>query len=208
MGAEMLGRVLGPFCQADQSPDRRRGGLGIGLALVKGLIELHGGEVRASSPGPGQGSEFMLKLPLERRSEVPTAPAAPAAPAGKPCRVLVVEDSADAAESLRLLLSLKGHEVAVASTGPAGLRAAREFRPEVIVCDIGLVGGMDGYAVARALRQDPELCRTHLIALTGYGREEDQQRAVASGFDMHLAKPVDPQHLEQILATLAARGGG
>lgn len=207
MDPEMLTRVFEPFSQADQSLDRSRGGLGIGLALVKGLIEMHGGTVRAASEGPGRGSEFTLSLPLESRP----LPAAP--PNGnKPgpalaCRVLVVEDSPDAAESLRLLLSLMGHTVVVASTGPAGVKTAHEFRPDVVVCDIGLAGGMDGYTVARTLRQDPELSRAHLIALTGYGRIEDQERAVASGFDLHLAKPVDPKHLESILASLRAPAG-
>jgi signal transduction histidine kinase/DNA-binding response OmpR family regulator len=207
MGPDILGRVFEPFSQADQSLDRSRGGLGIGLALVKGLVEMHGGEVRAASAGVGHGSEFTLCVPLERPPEAALKPAAGAAASCKHCRVLVVEDGPDAAESLRILLSLLGHEVEVATTGPLGLKAARRFRPEVVVCDIGLAGGMDGYAVARALRQDPDLSGAHLIALTGYSREEDQQRAVASGFDLHLAKPVDPKHLAEILAKLPARAG-
>jgi CheY-like chemotaxis protein len=119
--------------------------------------------------------------------------------------VLVIEDLADAAESLRMLLRLSGHEVEVAHTGEAGVAAARQGRPDVVLCDIGLPGDLDGYGVARALRADPEQAGVTLLALSGYGQEEDQRRAREAGFDRHLTKPVDPQALVQLLATLHQR---
>jgi len=201
MGEEIQARLFEPFSQADRSLDRSRGGLGLGLALVKGLAELHGGSVRATSPGPGRGSEFTVRLPLSRRAERAGAGAGPGA-AGRSLRVLVIEDHPDAAESLRMLLQLSGHEVAVAHAGKPGLDAARVFHPDVVLCDIGLPGGMDGYAVAAALRRDADLAAVPLIALSGYGQEEDQRRARQAGFDRHLTKPVDPQVLEQLLGNI------
>jgi CheY-like chemotaxis protein len=195
---EMLGRLFEPFSQADRSLDRSRGGLGLGLSLVKAFVEMHLGAVDVHSAGPGQGSTFTLRLPLE------TAPAAsslpPAAPA-RPQRVLVVEDNEDAAESMAMMLELGGHEVAVAHTGVAGVEQARGFQPTLVLCDIGLPGGMDGYAVARAMRADPALRGTRLIALTGYGQEDDKLRAREAGFDEHLTKPVAPETLDRVLAT-------
>jgi PAS domain S-box-containing protein len=203
MSAQTLSGLFEPFNQADGSTDRTRGGLGLGLAVVKGLVELHGGSVEASSAGVGQGSEFTLRLPLgPAEGEVPAG--APPLPAGAPgLRIVVVEDNLDVAESLRMLLGMSGHDVAVAHTGAAGLEAARRHRPDVVVCDIGLPGGMDGYAVARALRREPQPPRV-LIALTGYGQEEDRRRAHQAGFDLHLVKPVDPLALVRVLAGFAA----
>jgi PAS domain S-box-containing protein len=196
---EVLPRLFNVFAQADRSLDRSRGGLGLGLALVKGLAELHAGGAEAFSEGPGRGAEFRVWLPL---AEEP-APVAPTA--GRPQvsaerrRILVVEDSKDAAESLRVLLELLGHEVRVAYTGPQGVEAAKEWRPDIVLCDIGLPG-LDGYGVARALRLNPTTARARLLALTGYGQEEDRRRSREAGFDHHLVKPADPEELQQLLA--------
>jgi PAS domain S-box-containing protein len=201
MEPEILARLFEPFSQADGSLDRSRGGLGLGLALVKGLVELHGGEVSAASPGVGQGSTFMVRLPLEPPGAVRDRAGSPGT--GRALRILVVEDNRDAADSLGMMLELAGHTVEIAYTGREGLEAARSFSPEVALCDIGLPGGMDGYDLARALRQDDGLSGIHLIAISGYGQEEDQRRARAAGFDRHLTKPVDPAFLLRALETLA-----
>jgi PAS domain S-box-containing protein len=187
--ADLLPRVFDVFAQADRSLDRSRGGLGLGLAIVKGLVELHGGTVRAASPGPGHGTEMTVLLPLEPlalpREELTHTPTPPLRR-----RVLLIEDSADAAESLRMLLELSGCEVRVAGTGDEGVRLALEWGPEVVVCDLGLPV-MDGFAVARALRAEPRTAGLRLVALTGYGRSEDLHQARAAGFDDHLVKPAD-----------------
>jgi signal transduction histidine kinase/CheY-like chemotaxis protein len=200
MDPEMLERLFETFSQADRTLDRSRGGLGLGLALVKGLVDLHGGEVQAGSAGLGRGSRFTLRLPLaaavaaSRKESVAPGLEIPSR------RVLVIEDNVDAAESMQMLLELSGFEVATAADGRAGLEAARRFKPDVVLCDIGLPGGMDGYAVARELRADEALRPLRLIALTGYGQAEDQRRAYAEGFDLHLTKPVDPALLPELLA--------
>ena len=197
----MLPHVWEIFSQADSSLERRRGGLGLGLTLVKGLVEMHGGEVRAESPGLGQGATFRFTLPLlpDDGSQA-AAPAVEEQPeqAGGDLRVLVIEDNVDAAETLHDLLELFGHQVAVAHSGPEGIETARTFRPQVVLCDIGLPG-MDGYAVARQLRQEPAVAGARLIALTGYGRESDRQLAREAGFDLHLVKPVEPLELQRLL---------
>jgi PAS domain S-box-containing protein len=201
MEARMLARLFEPFSQADESLDRSRGGLGLGLTLVKGLVELHGGSVQAASPGPGRGSEFVIRLPIADCGLRIADFCNPQSTIRNPqsLRVLIVEDNRDAAESLRMLLELTGHEVAVAHTGQAGLETARGFRPDVVLCDIGLPGGMDGYAVVRALRADPELYGVTAIALSGYGQEEDQRKARQAGFDHHLTKPASPEEIERLL---------
>ena len=200
---ELIPQLFVPFMQAPRTLDRSQGGLGLGLSLVKRLIEMHGGSVTARSAGSGQGAEITMRLPLdESGSRAPiTAPDAPRAPVRR--RVLVIDDNLDAAESLQAALELEGHEVRVAGDGPEGLFVAREERPEVILCDIGLPG-MDGYEVARVVRADEALGRTFLVALTGYARPEDQALALAAGFDHHLAKP---PHLEQIAEMLATLRG-
>jgi len=199
---ELLERIFEPFSQADRDPARSRGGLGLGLALVKELAVLHGGSVDAASAGPGRGSEVTVHLPLAigREEAVMSQPNAQD-PSEPPAlrRCLVIEDHADAAESLALLLRLAGHEAEVAPNAEEGIEKARQFRPDVVLCDIGLPG-MDGYGVARALRADPELSRAYLIALTGYGQEEDRRRALEAGFDAHLTKPADFDTLRQLLA--------
>ena len=186
MAPEMLPRLFEVFSQADRSLDRAQGGLGLGLALVKGLVELHGGNVTAESRGLGLGSTFTVRLPTTRL--------ATANPDAKCQRVLVVEDSRDAADTMRMLLDMSGYEVTVAYTGPDGLAMARTERPDVVVCDVGLPG-ITGYEIAAALKGDPATQGIRLLAVTGYGRPEDVQQARESGFDDHMTKPVDPQDL-------------
>jgi CheY-like chemotaxis protein len=197
----VLARLFTPFVQADRTLDRSRGGLGLGLALVKGLAELHEGEVQAASTGLGQGAEFTVRLPLEQEPAALTSPPMHPQPSGKHFRILVVEDNKDAADCLQLLLRMLGHDVRVAHTGPAGVEAGREWRPDVVLCDIGLPG-LDGYGVARELRRNPSTARTRLLALTGYGQDEDKHRSRAAGFDFHLVKPADPEELRRLLAGL------
>jgi PAS domain S-box-containing protein len=205
MTPEVLGRVFEPFSPVARR-DEEQTGLGLGLALVKGLMELHGGAVEAASQGPGQGAAIRLRLPVTEAEEADGGGPAESPPAGAAGRrVLVVEDKPDAAESMRLLLETFGHQVALAHTGPAGVALAEEFAPDVVLCDIGLPKGMDGYAVARALRDNARTSTAYLIALTGYGQEEDQRRSREAGFDLHLTKPVDPRALERLLAELPER---
>lgn len=199
--ADVLPLLFQPFWQARQTLERARGGLGLGLALVKGLVELHGGTVEAASEGAGRGAEFTVRLPLS------SAPARPAPRAeSRPFRrrrLLVIEDNVDAASSLEEALRLMGHEVAVAHDGPAGIAAAREFRPDALLCDIGLPR-MDGYEVARAFRGDETLKNTFLVALSGYAQPEDLQRATEAGFEQHLAKPATLEQIEELLGRMRA----
>ena len=197
---EMLGNLFETFSQADRSLARSRGGLGLGLALVKGLMDLHGGEVEAASAGLGRGSRFTLRLPLAAAQDATEEETAPPARVNGSRRILIIEDNADAAESLQMLLELSGFEVTTAADGTSGLETARRFHPDVVLCDIGLPGGLDGYGVARELRADSAFQSVRLIALTGYGQAEDQRRAYAEGFDLHLTKPVDPVRLKDLLA--------
>jgi DNA-binding response OmpR family regulator len=198
--ASLLPYVFDVFAQAEQSLDRTRGGLGLGLAVTKGLIELHGGTIVATSAGKGCGAAFTIRIPTEVEPPAVAHLSFETPAMGKPLRVLIVEDNADAAEILRALLEYHGYLVSVAYTGPAGVTAAKAERPDVVLCDIGLPG-MDGYAVAGALRKNPETVAARLIAVTGYGREADKRRALESGFDLHLVKPVDA---EQLLGHLVA----
>jgi CheY-like chemotaxis protein len=197
--AEDLPRLFEPFAQADRSLERTRGGLGLGLSVVKAVAELHGGTVAVASEGPGRGAEFAVRLPLEAEPQALADQAgAPEAP-GRKLRVLVVEDNRDAADSLRLFLEASGHEVRVAYTGPEGEKAAAEWLPDVVLSDIGLPG-LDGYALARRLRRQPALKHALLAALTGYGSAEDRRRSREAGFDYHLVKPADPNDLLRVLA--------
>ena len=194
---EVLGQLFEPFAQGPQSLARSAGGLGLGLATVKGLVELHGGTVGIASAGQGRGTEVTVRIP---RASAPRSRAgAHAAPVGAHRRVLVIDDNDDAAASLRDVLETSGHDVLTAHDATAGLAAARAFRPEVVICDIGLPG-IDGYAVARTLRDDPELRGAFLIALSGYARAEDVQRSRDAGFDRHVAKPPDIARLQALLA--------
>ncbi len=195
---ELLPKLFEPFTQADRSLHRSGGGLGLGLALVKRLVELHDGTVSARSAGSGQGTEFTVRLPLQEEPMALSQSRPSPAQMTRQVRVLVVEDNRDSAESLRMLLTTQGYEVVLAYTGNEGLEAARTGRPDVVICDVGLPG-MDGYAVARALRMDPGTAKTRLIAVTGYGQEDDRMRALASGFDTHLVKPADPEVLLGLL---------
>ncbi|HEY3446437.1 MAG TPA: PAS domain S-box protein [Myxococcales bacterium] len=207
MSAATLERLFEPFAQAGTDLARSRGGLGLGLALVRGLLELHGGTVRATSEGLGRGSRFTVVLPLRQAPPPPRQGVAVAAAAPRAgIRVLIIEDNRDAAESLQALLELQGHRVRVAGDGVAGLRAARAFLPDAVLCDIGLPGELDGYGVARAVRADPRLRSVLLIAISGYGQHEDKERAAAASFDLHLTKPVEPDALEKVLR--AARHEG
>ncbi len=201
---DLLPHLFETFMQADRSLDRSRGGLGLGLALVKGLIELHGGRVRAESAGPGQGATFTFWLPLASAAPPDLESGSGEHPLGLGRRVLVVEDSRDTALSLKMLLEMAGHQVALAHTGREGVEAARRERPEVVLCDLGLPE-MDGFAVARHLRRDPATAEAWLIAVSGFAQEEDQQRALEAGFDRHLTKPVDPGKMLKLLAGLPAR---
>ncbi len=198
----LLPSVFEPFTQAERGLDRSGGGLGLGLALVRGIVRLHGGEVSAASDGPGQGATFTFWIPLAAAGE-PTLHTAVVGPRSGRLgrRVLLIEDNQDTAAMWRALLEGSGHEVAVAHSGPAGVASAQQFRPEVVLSDLGLPG-MDGYAVARALRQDPDTATAHLIAVTGYGGEEDRRRARDAGFDHFFTKPVDPDDLLGVLAAL------
>ncbi len=206
---EVLPHIFEVFTQADRSLDRAQGGLGVGLAVVKGLVEMHGGEARATSAGLGLGSEVTLLLPLDQgaRQAAPAPDKPDAILVDAPNahrRILVVEDNVDAAATLRDFLELSGHEVETANSGTDGVQAAREFHPEVVLCDLGLPG-MDGYQVAAALRGDPETASAKLIAVTGYGREEDRRKSKEAGFDLHLTKPVDPVQLRILLQNEGTR---
>lgn len=197
---EMLPLIFQPFTQVHGVKSRRSGGLGFGLALAKGLVELHGGEIYAYSAGRDKGVEFIVRLPLDERPADEAEDETPKV-AGTRRRILIIEDRVDLAESLRELLELDGHLVEVAYNGPEGLVKACEFCPQVLLCDIGLPG-MDGYAVAKAFRADEKLKEVFLVALSGYTLPEDLQRAAEAGFDRHLAKPPDLLELEEMLAGL------
>ncbi len=201
--ADLLSRVFDPFTQGESSADPSQLGLGLGLAVVRKLVEMHGGSVRAFSEGLGRGSEFVVRLPLlaeERSAAEPRGNAnGQAARASDRRRILVVDDNRDAADSLGLVLELAGHEARVAYDGPSALVAAREFRPDVVLLDIGLPG-MSGYEVAQRLRQEAGLANALLVAMTGFGQPEDRQRSQAAGFHAHCVKPADLETLQGVLA--------
>ena len=208
--ADSLARIFEMFSQVDGTAGRSEGGLGIGLALVKGIVELHGGAVEARSEGPGRGSEFIVRLPLDAgaTSVATTAVDNTKAPAAGH-RILVADDNRDAAESLAMLLELAGHEVRIAHHGQAALAVAQVFRPDTALLDIGMPD-MSGYDVAQAIRGEPWAADIRLIALTGWGQESDRRRAMDAGFDLHLVKPVDPDQLAALIGgetvTGAVRG--
>ena len=195
--AEMLSRVFDIFTQVGRSIDHSQGGLGIGLTLVRRLLDMHGGSVVAESAGINQGSTFTVKLPLARRGETPEAVVAPAA-TQRVRRILIVDDNTDAAETLAMLLNLEGHLTRVAHDGEAALNAAVEFQPDTVFLDIGMPG-MNGYETAQRLREAHGNAM-RIIALTGWGAEEDRRLANHAGFDRHLVKPVDPAVLASALA--------
>jgi signal transduction histidine kinase len=206
--ADMLHRVFDMFAQVDRTLKRSQGGLGIGLTLARTLVEMHGGRVEARSEGPGKGSEFTIRLPLaaedSKAAEVRTR-AGGAQPAGlSQQRVLVVDDNRDAADSLGMLLKFLGADAHVVYDGPSALQALHIYRPAVVFLDIGMPG-MDGHEVARHVRQVPEFRGVLLIAMTGWGQEEDRRRSKAAGFDHHLVKPADADALQALLSSLAVR---
>jgi signal transduction histidine kinase/ActR/RegA family two-component response regulator/CHASE3 domain sensor protein len=210
----LLRRLFEPFSQGETELARTQGGLGLGLALVKGLVELHGGSVEARSDGAQRGAEFVVRFPLYTEHSgahpheapvlelQPPAEHAPAVPS--PRRILIIEDNFDAAHSLRDLLQPEGHQIEVAYSGSEGLAKALVFRPDVVLCDIGLPG-LDGYEVARKIRADPRLSSALLVAVTGYATLADQQRAAAAGFDEHIAKPPDPERLIRFFTRLESQ---
>jgi CheY-like chemotaxis protein len=214
----MLDRVFDLFTQAEPGMGQAQGGLGIGLTLVKRLVEMHGGRVSAHSGGPGQGSCFHAVLPVvlaqaDRPAPRPTEPVATVLQAGpddpehaaRPLSVLVVDDNRDSAETLALVLELAGHRVATAHDGTHALALANAGAPEVAVLDIGLPD-MTGHDLARRLRALPGGAQMLLVAVTGWGQAQDRNRSVAAGFDHHLVKPVDPAQLEALLATHRREG--
>jgi CheY-like chemotaxis protein/two-component sensor histidine kinase len=197
---DQLAEIFEPFTQASSGIDRSQGGLGIGLSLVRHFVGLHGGTVSASSEGPGKGSEFVTRLPIGKTSPPPasTEDGPRQGGAGSRC-VLVVDDNVGAASMLALLLGRLGADrVEVAADGFSAVRKAEELIPDVILLDIGLPG-MDGYQVARELRQRPQLERSVLVALTGYGQEQDRARSREAGFDEHLVKPASVDDLQRVL---------
>jgi PAS domain S-box-containing protein len=199
---EMLSRVFDLFAQAHRGLARSQGGLGIGLTVVRRLVELHGGRVDVRSEGLGRGSEFLVFLPCLPVTEGDAVSACSATEAhGRPLRLLVVDDNADVAEGLMMLLELLGHRVRVAHEGVAALEAARASVPDIMLIDIGLPG-MNGYELAQSARQDPRLENVVLVALTGYGRQEDKQRAMTAGFDDHLVKPLTVEAFQNMLGRL------
>jgi PAS domain S-box-containing protein len=205
ISADLLPHIFDLFTQADRSLDRSQGGLGIGLTLVRQLVEMHGGSVEAKSDGPRRGSQFIVSLParLAPATGAGGSPDAPPVVATAPLRVLVVEDNVDSAEMLGFMLTLAGHDTRTAHDGEAALDVARRFQPQVILCDIGLPG-LNGYDVARQLRAQPEFRHTRLIAVSGYGQDQDRRRSRDAGFDHHLTKPVEPGALTALLGALGA----
>jgi len=196
---EMLPRVFDLFVQADRTLRQSQDGMGIGLTLVKSIVEHHAGSVRAFSAGPRQGSEFIVRLPL-MEGAIPAAPVAPAAVENAPApprRIMLVDDNRDLAESLAALLRLSGHDVSIASDGPAALRIVQSVQPDVALIDIGLPG-MNGYEVARRLRAMG--CGARLFAVTGYGGREERERSRDAGFDDYFVKPIDPAVLDRLIA--------
>lgn len=203
MPPEVLHHVFDLFFQADRTIDRSQGGLGIGLTLVRQLVELHGGTVGAFSPGENQGSRFTVRLPqVAAPATVQPTPEAGGSGVHGPYRILLVEDNDDSREMLRTLLRLRGHEIHEATDGPSGIKMAVSVTPDLAFIDVGLPG-CDGYEVARALRTSAESQGAALIALTGYGQPDDRRRALEAGFDAHIVKPIDPGTL---LAVIASHG--
>jgi CheY-like chemotaxis protein len=204
MTADLVPRVFDVFVQGDRSLDRAEGGLGIGLTLVERLLTLHGGTIRAHSAGVGEGSEFVVRLPV-----VELAAAEPSSPPStkvertrsRRLRVLVVDDNQDSRESLGMLLGFWGHDVLTASDGREAIDVARQERPDVVLLDIGLPG-IDGYEVARRMLAQADKRRPALVAMTGYGQAEDRKRAREAGFALHLVKPVEPEALQRALAVV------
>jgi PAS domain S-box-containing protein len=205
ISASLLPQVFDMFTQADRTLDRAQGGLGIGLTLVKKLVEMHGGSVEARSEGLGEGAEFIVRLPMltaEEEAETRRAVGeSDVAARAHGLKILVVDDNVDAADSIAILLSMEGHQTQTVNNAHDALIAATEFRPDVVLLDIGLPE-MDGYEVARRLRAENAIENLRLVAVTGYGQPADRARAQAAGFDKHLVKPVEPAALNEFLRTV------
>jgi CheY-like chemotaxis protein len=201
MNAAALKSVFQMFAQEDTALERSEGGLGIGLALVKGLVELHGGTVEAFSKGVGHGSEFTVHLPtILKDAHQPVVEAStPHGETGR--RVLIADDNQDAAESLSFLLELQGHHVSVVHDGLEAFEAARRMRPSIVLLDIGMPG-LNGYELAQKIRQEAWGQDMALIAATGWGQDDDRMRAFAAGFDAHVTKPFDPAHLLDLVGSI------
>jgi CheY-like chemotaxis protein len=196
----MLPAVFELFRRVDM-PARSDSGLGVGLALSRSLVEMHGGRIDARSDGPDRGSEFIVRLPLQSGPiEAPVHERR--RPEGSALRVLVVDDSVDSAESMAMVLEMSGHEVRQAHSGEQALGAVREFRPDAVLMDIGMPD-LSGYEVAERLRSAPDTREVALIAMTGYGQKADRERSAAAGFDHHLVKPLDFDKLNEVLASFA-----
>lgn len=205
---EVAPRLFKPYSQITSTKERARGGLGIGLSLVQGIVNLHGGKVEARSPGPGRGAEFVVRLPLSSSAAGDSEPRKPRDAAALPSpglRILLADDNKDAADSLQRVLSLYGYDVRVTYDGRAALQLGESFNPEIAILDIGMPGAT-GYEVARAIRERRGNGVT-LVALTGWGQEADRRRATEAGFDYHLTKPVDPSLLNDLLVEIALRAG-
>jgi CheY-like chemotaxis protein len=198
MDTESLANVFELFAQAAGPSHAVQGGLGVGLSLARSIAELHGGVLTAHSDGLGKGSQFILRLPAAAAPDARVNMASPLGEPGLRQRILVVDDNVDAAESLGTMLAYSGHDVRVAHGGVEALSTAREFSPNVMILDLGMPE-MDGYAVARAVRSDPKIAATRLIALSGYGQAEDRRRTADVGFDEHLVKPVEHDVLNAAL---------
>jgi CheY-like chemotaxis protein len=200
----MLERIFEIFTQVDRTLDRAQGGLGIGLSLVRSLVGLHGGSVKAQSAGAQRGSTFEIRLPTIGAAPLKTDGAPPAGDEVAPTRalrVLVIDDNVDAADSLAMLLKAVGHRARVEYDAAAALRVAADFRPEAIFCDI-VMPGLSGFELASRLRQDRRFAGTRLIAVTGWGAEEDKRKSRSAGFDFHLTKPASAASVEEILSQL------
>jgi CheY-like chemotaxis protein len=207
IASEMLDQIFELFAQADRTLERRHGGLGIGLTMARRLVELHGGTISAQSNGVGKGSTFLVRLPLATTLEMQAVPEISGKwPSLGTRRVLVADDNPDSLESLALVLQLRGNDVRTATDGAAAVTEAETFRPEVILLDIGMPQ-MNGYDACRKIRQLEWGRSALLIALTGWGQNEDRERSREAGFDYHLVKPVDPEVLMRHLAKHAAKVG-
>ncbi|MGH8589828.1 MAG: ATP-binding response regulator [Gammaproteobacteria bacterium] len=206
MAAEQLPRIFEMFTQLDTSLERSQSGLGIGLALAKNLVKLHGGTVEVHSGGLGQGSEFMVRLPIlvETATPPPPEPTVSEPTLTTPRRILVVDDNRDSAGSLAILLELTGNETHTAYDGLEAVEAAATFRPDVILLDIGLPN-LNGFEAARKIREQPWGQGMVLVALTGWGQEEDRRRSEEVGFNAHMVKPVDYAALTKLLAEMQAK---
>lgn len=201
----LLEQLFEPFVQGNQDLARSKGGLGLGLALIKGFASLHGGSVQARSAGLGQGAEFIFRIPLAT-GQIPERQPSEIKPVAGPLNIVLIDDNRDMVETLAALLTLDGHEVHCAYDGTRGLQLIKSVQPNLVLCDIGLPGALDGYSVARKLREDAQMDNVFLVALSGYGQEKDRKQAFESGFDDHLLKPIDFKILSKMLSSADQAG--